>query len=215
MFPACACDSQIGADFYLDFLLLGGFSCFTQESVAIMVDDIRQKGTIARSTVVISTPLFFVGVALCLAVGCGASYLAVENGRLRSDLFELHGGAGPQGVLVPKLYGATLAGIDESLDFPRAKPVIFIAITRDCEFCKENWSWWRKIEAEMGNSATLKVVDLKGSYAQADAVASGINAAEVLRLDPASARQAGFSQTPMTAVVSKDGILVKSWLGVF
>ena len=67
----------------------------------------------------------------------------------------------------------------------------------------------------LAGKAIFAVVDVRGSFDAADAAAAGIDSGEVIRLAGASARQFRLEGLPTTAVIARDGIVRRAWIGSF
>jgi hypothetical protein len=169
-----------------------------------------------RSELTLSRPFTAVLFVLVISVSASASYVGIQNRRLKHELAVALSNTHqlPADRPIPDLYGVTVTGLDVKIVFPSSKPLVFILVDRNCHFCKENWPWWKRIVSGVGHNAIAKVVDIRSTFTETDAAAAGIDPNTVVKLGLAAAKSMAYG-TPTTAVVSRRGILVKSWAGVF
>ena len=173
------------------------------------------KGTIERlwswSRPLLTTMLVVLGAALCY-------HLLFRHQGLKAQLMTLRSAQVAESKSAPRaqvIVGTRLSGKSDRISFPSATPIVLLSVRGDSDECAANWVWWRQIVDELHGKARFEILHLHDSLTAKDAIRVGVDPATVLSIAPGLLGPNARQHVPSLVVLSKEGVVVRVWTGVF
>lgn len=159
--------------------------------------------------------LMLLGVSLAGNIGFAVAFLRMASSGSAPTAAQA-ASRGPQiDTVLPPLEAERLGGAREKIDFSAdPRPTLLYVFTPSCRWCSRNLDNLKTVLTAARDTHRVIAVSLDPSSAEYGREV-GLELPIYINPSPETVESYGFGPTPQTLVISREGRVVKSWVGAY